>query len=110
MNLEEIKRKKMQELENQAQSQLQNQLKEQLALQQQVEQLEIIVKQYLTKEAIARYGNLRAAHPEKAIQVLTVIGQALQTGQITGKIDDNMLKQLLQQMQKPKKEFKMMRK
>lgn len=106
MNIEEIKKKKMEELQNQMQSQM----NEQVALQQQIEQLETIVRSYLTKEALERYGNLKAAHPEKAVQVLTIIGQALQTGQITGKIDDNTFKQLLQQLQQPKKEFKMVRK
>jgi len=106
MNIEEIKKKKMEELQNQMESQL----NEQVALHQQIEQLEHVVKLHLTKEAIERYGNIKSAHPEKAIQVLTIIGQALQTGQISGKIDDNAFKQLLQQLHKPKKEFKIIRK
>ncbi|MBS3097853.1 hypothetical protein J4209_03620 [Candidatus Woesearchaeota archaeon] len=107
--LEDIKRKKLVELREQQEESLQEQIKQEAQLQQQVGQLEMIVRQILTKEALQRYGNLKAAHPEKAIQLLVVLGQAIQQGQIQ-KIDDSQLKEILKQLSPGKKEFKIQRK
>ncbi|MBU1245377.1 MAG: DNA-binding protein [Nanoarchaeota archaeon] len=85
-------------------------MEEQLKLQQQIKQLDESVKQYLTKEAITRYGNLKSAHPELAIQVAAIILQAINSGQIKEKITDDQLKNILKQFQQPKKEFKITRK
>ena len=109
-DLEEIKKKKMEELQNLLAEQQGEDLQEQLKLQQQIEMLEQMAKQYLTKEAISRYGNLKSAHPELAIQVIALIAQAVQTGQIKERISDAKFKQLLMQIQKPKKKFKIQRK
>ena len=78
-------------------------------MQHQVAQIEEVVKQFFTKEALERYGNLKTAHQEKAVQLLLVLMQAIQKGQIKGKIDDIMLKKLLEQMEPKKKEFKINR-
>jgi len=85
-------------------------LEEQIKVQQKFQQLETIAKQYLTKEAISRYGNLKAAHPELALQIISLIIQAAQSGQLKEKIDDKQLKQFLIQLKEPKKEFKLTRK
>lgn len=109
MSLEEIKKRRLEELQNKNLEQSQRQLQEELKLQQQIEFLESIAKQYLTKEAIQRYGNLRLAYPEKAIHVMTLIIQLSQTGQLNEKIDDIKFKELLRQLDAPKKEFKVRR-
>ncbi len=103
--LEEIKKRKLMELQKQQGGQIQ----EQQQLQAQVEQLEATVKQFLSKEALQRYGNLKAAHTDKAVQLLVVLGQAIQQGQIKEKISDEKLKELLKQLQPEKKEFKIKR-
>jgi len=103
--LEEIKKRKLEELQKRQGAQLE----EQAQVQKQIEQLETIVKQIFTKEALSRYGNLKAAHPEKAVQLLVVLGQAIQSGQIT-QIDDNKLKEILKKLTPEKKEFKIKRK
>ena len=102
-NLEEIKKRKLEELQKQAAQPTQEQ-----QLQQQVEQLELIVKQAFTKEALERFGNLKAAHPEKAIQILVILAQALQAGQLQ-KIDDTTLRELLKKITPEKKDFKIKR-
>ena len=103
--LELLKQKRMQELmAMQAQQQQQD-----AELKQQVQQLESVVKTLFTKEALQRYGNLKAAHPETAIKVLALVGQAIQAGKIQ-KIDDEKLKGLLQKMAPEKKEIKITRK
>jgi DNA-binding TFAR19-related protein (PDSD5 family) len=104
--LEEIKRKKLEELmrlQQKAEPDEQSQLK------QQIEQMESVVKQFLSKDALARYGNVKAAHQDKAIQLLVVLFQAIQKGQIQGQIEDSLLKKILEQMAPDKKEFKIKR-
>jgi programmed cell death protein 5 len=99
--LEELKRKKLEELQ-------QSQLQETQKIQQQVEQLESFVKQAFTKEALQRYGTLKIAHPDKAVQLLVILAQAIQNGQIT-KIDDEQLKQILKKLTPKKRDFKIRR-
>lgn len=102
--LEEIRKRKMEGLKKQ---QL-NQMQEEQQMQQQVQQLEEIVKQVLTKEALERYGNLKTAYPDRAVQLIVILAQALQSGQIT-KVDDDMLKEILKKLTPKKKEFKIKR-
>ena len=109
MNLEDIKRRKLEELQNKIFQESQQQVHEEIKLQQQIELIENIAKKYLTREAIQRYSNLKIAHPEKAIQVISLIVQASQSGQLNEKIDDVRFKELLKQLDAPKKEFKLRR-
>ena len=81
---------------------------EEAQLRQQLQQLEIMVKQRMTKQALERFGNIKSAHPEKAIQVLAVLGQLIQTGKIE-EIDDDQLKDILMRLTPEKKEFKIKR-
>ena len=97
--LDEIRKKKLEELMQMQQAQAQ----------QQVELMENIVKQLFTKEALVRYGNLKAAHQEKALQLLLILFQAIQQDQIKRKIDDSTLKKLLGQLTQKRKEIKIRR-
>ena len=103
-SLEELKRRRLEELQRAQQSQINETAK----LQQQIEQIESFVKQAFTKEALERYGNLKTAHPEKAVQILAILGQAIQQGKIE-KIDDTQLKEILLKITPEKKEFKIRR-
>jgi programmed cell death protein 5 len=106
--LEEIRKRKLAELRRQQLERMQQQASEEEQLQQQVQQLEMIVKQALTKEALERYGNLKTAFPDKAVQLLVVLAQAIQSGQIS-KIDDNILKEILKKLSPQKEAFKIKR-
>ena len=108
-NLEEIKKKKIEELQRKFAEQYSGELKEQVELRQQIELLENIAKQYMSKEAISRYGNLKSAHPELALQVSALIAQAIQSGQVREKITDEQFKEVLKRIQGPKKEFKILK-
>ncbi|MBN2111794.1 hypothetical protein JW707_01715 [Candidatus Woesearchaeota archaeon] len=99
--LEAIRQKKAEEFQRQAEEQAQ--------LNQQISQLESIVKTILTKDALQRYGNLKAAHPEKAVQLLALIGQLIQSGKIR-KITDDELKKMLIMLEPKKKQIKITRK
>lgn len=87
-------------------SEQENQYNQYLEVQKQFDALEQTVKKYLSKEAIARYGNLKAAHQEKAVQIVSVLAQLIQSGQITEQISDETFKSILLRLQQPKKEFK----
>ncbi|MFH1682541.1 MAG: DNA-binding protein [Candidatus Woesearchaeota archaeon] len=104
-DLEEIKKRKLMEL--QQQEGLQKQAEEQI--QAQIEELENLVRQFLTKDALQRYGNLKIAHTEKAIRVLTILGQMIQTGQLKKQLNDTQFKEILKRIEPKKKEFKIKR-
>ena len=95
--LEEIRQRKVQELQEQAE------------FQQQVNQLEAIVKSLFTKEALQRYGNLKAAHPEQAVKLLTLVAQQMQKGNAR-KISDEDLKRMLVMLQPKTRQIKITRK
>ena len=84
----------------------QEDIQKQIEFQKQIQVLETTVKQYLTKEAITRYGNIKAAHQQKAIQMITILAQLIQSGQITEKIDDAQFKEILLKMQEPQQKTK----
>ena len=83
---------------------------EQEKLQKQVEMLELELKKYLDKDAISRYGNLKTAHPELAIQIMMFIIQGVNSNKLDIPVNDIKFKELLNYFQKPKKEFKLVRK
>ena len=86
-----------------------NEINEQIKLEQQIVALEEFAKQYLSKEAITRFGILKSAHPQKALQVIAFIAQIAQNGQIKEKISDEKFKEILKEFDKniKKKEFKL---
>lgn len=106
--MDELERIKQQKLEDMQKRQIQQVWQEELQLNKQVEQLEAIVRGVLTKEAMQRYGNVKAAHPDKAVQALVVLAQLVQQG--TQRIDDDKFKEILQRLTPKKKEFRIKRK
>ena len=100
--LEAIKQRKLAEL----QQHQQHSFADEQQIQQQVEQLDAIIKQKLTKDALQRYGNIKVAHPEKALQLLMVLSQALQR---VDQVNDAMLKDILIKLSPEKKQFKIKR-
>jgi len=100
--LEKIRQRRMEEM-------MQQNMQEQAELQQQIAQLEAVVKTLFTKEALQRYGNLKAAHPEKAVQLLALIGQMVQKGNAR-RINDGELKKVLAMITPKNKEIRITRK
>lgn len=100
--LDQIKQRKLQELQ-------QKQMQDEAKIQQQLIQVEEIVKAKLTKEAIERYGNIKAAHPDKAVQLLAFLGQLIQTGKLNETITDEKLKIILNKLTPQKREIKITR-
>lgn len=104
--LDRLKQKRLQELQ---QKQIQSQLQEELKLQQHVQQIEELVKTKLSREAIQRYGNIKAAHPEKAVQLLAFLGQMIQTGKLQETITDEKLKIILNKISPQKRDINISR-
>ena len=113
MVLEEIKKKKLEELQGRILAEqndtLQKEYEEQMKLQQQISLLEETAKQFLSKEAIERYGRIKIAHPAIAIKAIALISQAAQLGHLTEKLSEEEFKQLLKHLQEGKKEFRFRR-
>ena len=85
-------------------------LQEKVKLQQQINAMEIFIKQYLTNEAITRYGNIKSVNQEKALQLIAILAKIIQENQIKEKITDDQLKQILMQLDTGKRETKIIRK
>jgi programmed cell death protein 5 len=99
--------KKMSELDVIKQRKLQE-LRQQQDTNQQIEQVETAIKQYFTQDALQRYGNIKAAHPEIALKLVMVLARTIQAGQLKQKIDDQTLKRILGQLTQ-KREIKITR-
>ena len=82
---------------------------EKAKLQEQISALESLARQWMTAEAISRYGALKAAYPERALQVAALIAQLAEQRQLKEKLGDAELKALLAHLQAPKKETKIRR-
>lgn len=110
-SIDEIKKKKLEELQkkNAEQQATPDLSREDLKnLQQEIDAIENFVKQKFTKDAYTRYGNLKSAHPEKALQLITILAQIIQNGSLQAQITDEQLKGLLEKMS-VKREFKITR-
>lgn len=91
--LDEIRARKLEELQKQ------QQLEEQFA------QMEAIAKQKLTKEALDRYGNIKAAYPEMIPSIVSILLKVEQE-----RIDDYQFKKLLGLIKPKKREIRIVRK
>jgi DNA-binding TFAR19-related protein (PDSD5 family) len=85
MNIDDIKK------------QLAEQDAEKAVLKEQLEMIEKIAKQKMTREAVSRYGTVKLAHPEKAIRAISYVAQAVQSG-FKEMIDDEKFKEILKQI------------
>ncbi len=104
-DLEELRRKRMQELQEQA-SNTENQEQGYQEIEMQKKQ---ILMQILTPEARSRLANLRLTKPEFVNQVELQLIQLAQMGRIKSKIDDEQLKELLKKVSGPKRKISISR-
>ncbi|MDY1590839.1 MAG: DNA-binding protein [Methanofastidiosum sp.] len=103
---EAIKRKKLEELQQQA-------LADEQARQQKIEfelQKQQILRALLSSEARERLTRVKLARKEEGEQIELLLIQLYQQGKITKQVDDAMLKQILERaFMSNKKEFKIRR-
>ena len=103
--IEELKRRKMMELQARAAEQ---QRQEELRRQYEV-QKKLALQQILTPEARSRLANIRAAKPEFAEQIELQLIQLAQGGRIASQITDAQLKEILRRVQERKRDIKIRR-
>ena len=118
-DLDEIRQKRMAELQAQ-QAAAQQAQQQQAAAQQQMQQQEAqaqfeaqkkqILGQIMTPEARNRLANLKLTKPELVNQIELQLIQSAQSGSLRGKVTDEQLKVLLRQIAGQKREIKITRK
>ncbi len=108
-DIEEIRRRRMQELQQQADQQAQQQPQDVQAQEQMRRELEAqkrqVLLQILTPEARSRLANLRLTKPEFVDQVELQLIQLAQMGRIKSKITDDQLKELLRKLAGQKRDI-----
>ena len=111
-NLDEIRQKRMAELQaqqaaaqNQAQQQAMAQAQQQEAQAQLEAQKKQILGQIMTPEARQRLANLKLTKPEMVNQIEIQLIQSAQAGSLRGKVTDEQLKVLLRQIAGQKREI-----
>ena len=116
-DLDEIRQRRMAELQaqqaaaqNQAQQQAMAQAQQQEAKAQFEAQKKQILGQIMTPEARQRLANLKLTKPEMVNQIEIQLIQSAQAGSLRGKITDEQLKVLLKQIAGQKREIKITRK
>ena len=116
-DLDEIRQKRMAELQaqqaamqNQAQQQAVAQAQQQEAQAQLEAQKKQILGQIMTSEARERLSNLKLTKPELVGQIEIQLIQSAQSGSLRGKVTDEQLKVLLRQIAGQKREIKITRK
>ena len=104
--LEEIKRRRLEQMQQQqAGAQYQAAQQQQAQQQQMDEAKQTILRQILTPEARERLTSLKLARPQLVEQVEMQLIALAQSGRLQTMIDDAKLKVLLQQMQPKKREM-----
>jgi len=116
-DLDEIRQKRMAELQaqqdaaqNQAQQQAMAQAQQHEAQAQFEAQKKQILGQIMTPEARQRLANLKLTKPELVNQIELQLIQSAQAGSLRGKVTDEQLKVLLRQIAGQKREIKITRK
>mmetsp|Transcript_2836 Transcript_2836/g.4963 ORF Transcript_2836/g.4963 Transcript_2836/m.4963 type:complete len:122 (-) Transcript_2836:655-1020(-) len=80
--------------------------RQQQQMQEQEEQKRVILKAILSHEASERLANIRVVKPDKARQIEAALLQMYQTGRLSGKVSEDMLKQMLDQFNQSSKQSK----
>ncbi|GAB6879834.1 DNA-binding protein [Halorubrum gandharaense] len=105
--LEELREKKMQELQERAggegagaDAQAQQQAQERAEAQQ-----EAVLKQHLTDGARQRLNAVEMSKPEFAAKVKKQVAALAQSGRVQGRIDEDQMKELLRELQPDQQSF-----
>ena len=103
-NIEELRQKKMEELQNRAENQG-GEGSQEAAKQQADAQKQALLRKHLTDEARQRLNTVKMSKEQFGEQVERQVVALAQSGRIQGKIDDEKMKQLLKELQPEKKSF-----
>lgn len=109
-DLEEIRRKRLMELQAQRQKELEELARQQEMARRIEEQKRAILKAILEPEARERLTRLKMAHPDIAEAVEAQLIALAQSGRLRSKITDEMLKEILKRAMPKKRETRIIRK
>ncbi len=109
-DIEELRKKRMQELQQQAAAQQAASREQEEARKQLEAQKKQAMLQILTPEARSRLANLRLTRPEMVDQIEVQLIQLAQMGRVKSKITDDQLKELLKNLAGRKREINITRK
>ncbi|ARS89870.1 DNA-binding protein [Natrarchaeobaculum aegyptiacum] len=107
--LEELRQKKMEQLQEQAEAQQEGGSEQEAAQQQAEAQKQALLRQHLTDEARKRLNTVKMSKPQFGEQVERQVVALAQSGRIQGKIDDDKMKQLLSELKPDSKRFDIQR-
>ena len=110
-DIEEIRRKRMQQIQQQAAQQspeAEQQQQEQMRRELETQKRQAMM-QLLTPEARARLANIRLTKPEFVDQIEIQLIQLAQAGRVQSKITDDQLKELLRKLIGKKRDIKISR-
>lgn len=107
--LEQAREKRKQEMMQRIQQQQLEEESQQTQKHQQEAMKNQVVKRITTKKARERIGRIRAADPQKAEKLESMIIQLYQAGRIQGKVNDETLRKILKQIKSQKRETKITR-
>ncbi|MFC5279374.1 DNA-binding protein [Halorubrum rubrum] len=103
--LEELREKKMQELQDRAGEDGGDAEAQQEAQQRAEAQQEAVLKQYLTDGARQRLNAVEMSKPEFAKKVKQQVASLAQSGRVQGRIDEEQMRDLLKELQPEQKSF-----
>ncbi|GAA0528364.1 DNA-binding TFAR19-related protein [Halorubrum aquaticum] len=103
--LEELREKKLQELQDQAGEAGGDAEAQQEAQQRAEAQQEAVLKQYLTDGARQRLNAVEMSKPEFAKKVKQQVAALAQSGRVQGRIDEDQMRDLLKELQPEQKSF-----
>ncbi|MDR2967231.1 MAG: DNA-binding protein [Methanobacteriaceae archaeon] len=109
-DLEELRRKRMEELQKQAIASENQQIQQQQMQQEMEMQKKQIMMQILTPEARSRLANIRLTKPEFVDHIELQLIQLAQSGGVQNKITDEQLKDLLKRLSGQKRDINITRK
>jgi programmed cell death protein 5 len=102
--LEELRQERMEQLQEQADQEIDE---EELEAQreQQEAQKQAILRQHLTDGARKRLNTVKMSKPERGEQIEQQVVALAQSGRVQGKIDEDQMKQILQELTPDSKSF-----
>ncbi|WP_137289384.1 DNA-binding protein [Natronorubrum halophilum] len=103
--LEELRQKKMEQLQEQQAGSQQGDASQEAAQQQAEAQKKAVLRQHLTDDARKRLNTVKMSKPQFGEQVERQVVTLARSGRIQGKIDDEKMKQLLQELKPDEKSF-----
>ncbi len=107
--LEELRRRKMAQLQQSQDAQMQQQVAMAERQKQMEAERQAVMRQILTPEARERLGKVRMAYPDIAAAVEEQLIRLLQMGRIQNQIDDETLKAILRKVSPQKRDIKIER-